>query len=198
MNPDSAQTSIHSIVLAAGQARRFGATKLLAQVDGTSLLGHALSAAQSACPGNVCLVVGHRAADILREAPARADIIAENADYHDGIGSSIACGVRACRASADAVVVMLADQPTINARHVRALIDAWSGKADEIVVSTHAGTQAPPTLFGKGVFEELSTLSGDHGARRVMQSDAYAIRTVAFAEPVIDIDTEDDLRKLTS
>jgi len=187
---------IYSIVLAAGESRRFGATKLLAQLDGKSLLEHALSAAQSACPGNVCLVVGHESQDIAHEASSRADLVVENSDYRSGVGSSIACGVSACQPNADAVVVMLADQPTIEASHVHALIDAWSGEADEIVLSTHAGIQAPPTLFGKRAFGKLSALSGDHGARSVVESGHYTIRTVAFAEPAIDIDTEGDLQRL--
>lgn len=183
-------------MLAAGESRRFGATKLLAQLDDKSLLEHALTAAQSACPGKVCLVVGCYSTEIMREASTRADSVVENADYRSGIGSSIACGVSACRANADAIVVMLADQPTIEASHVQALVDAWSGQDDEIVLSTHAGVQAPPTLFGRGAFDQLTELSGDSGARSVIQSEQYTIKRVAFAELAIDIDTEEDLLQL--
>lgn len=194
--PRSIAYKIYSIVLAAGEAKRFGANKLLSSLNDSSLLGCALSAAQKACPGRVCLVTGHKSGEISREAFDGADLFADNKDYQSGIGSSIACGVRACGPHADAVVIMLADQPTIGGSHVQALINAWSGDEDEIVLSTHAGTQAPPTLFGRGVFEQLVTLTGDSGARGVIQSGLYKVRQVNFPDPAIDIDTEEDYRRL--
>ena len=47
------------IVLAAGQSKRYGETKLLEEYDGRPLLQHALAAGQEACPGRECLVTGH-------------------------------------------------------------------------------------------------------------------------------------------
>ena len=61
------------IVLAAGRSERFGAAKLLADFRGKPLLHHALSAAQGACPGNVCMVVGHNADEIGNAAAGLAD-----------------------------------------------------------------------------------------------------------------------------
>jgi len=165
-------------------------------LNGKSLLELALTTAQTACPGRVCLVVGCKSPDIVRKASTLVDQVVDNTGYRDGIGSSIACGVSACRSNADAVVIMLADQPTIAASHVRAVVDAWSGDDNEIVVSTHAGIQAPPTLFARGAFDQLAELTGDSGARSVIQSEQFVIRRVAFAEPAIDVDTEEDLLQL--
>jgi molybdenum cofactor cytidylyltransferase len=99
------------VMLAAGRSERFGTAKLLAEYRGKPLLHHALSAAQGTCPGNICLVVGHNPEEIENAATGLADRVIINEAYATGIGSSIACGVRACRRASRAAFV-----PAVNMR----------------------------------------------------------------------------------
>lgn len=187
---------IRVIVLGAGKSERFGTAKLLAEFRGKPLLHHSLLAAQGACPGDVCLVVGHKSDEIANSAQGLADIVVANEDYANGIGSSIACGIRACGKQADAVVVMLADQPLVSFSHLSELMQTWTGDPDEIVASGFSGVSGPPVLFASGLFSQLGQLSGDVGARKILDDNAQAVRTVDFEAASVDIDTPEDLQAL--
>lgn len=185
------------IVLAAGRSERFGTAKLLADFRGKPLLHHALSAAQHACPGNVCLVVGHNADEIGDAAAGLADHVITNEEYATGIGSSIACGVRACREQADAILIMLADQPLVSSSHLAELVNRWTGDANEIIASRFASVSGPPVLFAGALFDQLEDLHGDVGAREILRRSSSILRTVEFEAAAIDIDTRADLEALT-
>ena len=192
------QTTVYAVVLAAGQSERFGSAKLLADLNGRPLLHHALSAAQGACPGSVCLVVGHRSDEILDTAAGLADLIVMNEEYDSGIGSSISRGVQACHDRADAILVVLADQPLVTASHLSELVGTWTGDPDEIIASRFAGIDGPPVLFASGLFDQLGLLSGDAGARQILLRNALAVRAVEFEPASVDVDTPADIEELAN
>jgi molybdenum cofactor cytidylyltransferase len=184
------------VMLAAGRSERFGTAKLLAEYRGKPLLHHALSAAQGTCPGNICLVVGHNSEEIETAATGLADRVIINEAYATGIGSSIACGVRACREHADAILIMLADQPLVSCAHLDQLVDRWTGSPDEIIASRFSGTSGPPVLFASALFDQLEDLHGDVGAREILRKSSSILRTVEFGAAAVDIDTPADLEAL--
>jgi len=186
------------IILAAGQSKRYGETKLLERFNGRPLLQHALAAAQEACPGRVCLVTGHASEDIVNAARGLADQIVLNGEYRSGIGSSIARGVSHLREVAAAITIMLADQPLVTTAHIGQIIEKWSNDPDAIVATRYSGVDGPPVLFGHRYFAQLCELEGDTGARHVLQEHRDAVRTVEFEPAAIDIDTPDDLEALLS
>jgi len=184
------------VMLAAGRSERLGTAKLLADYRGKPLLHHALSAAQGTCPGNICLVVGHNPEEIENAATGLADRVIINEAYATGIGSSIACGVRACREHADAILIMLADQPLVSCAHLDQLVDRWTGSPDEIIASRFSGTSGPPVLFASALFDQLEDLHGDVGAREILRKSSSILRTVEFGAAAVDIDTPADLEAL--
>lgn len=185
------------VMLAAGRSERFGSAKLLAEYRGKPLLHHALSAAQGTCPGDIYLVVGHNAEAIGDAAAGFVATVIRNEAYATGTGSSIACGVRACREHADAILIMLADQPLVSSAHLAQLVDRWTGAPDEIIASRFSGTNGPPVLFASAFFDKLEQLRGDMGARAILRNNPNRLRTVEFEAASIDIDTPEDLEELT-
>jgi len=187
---------VYCIVLAAGESRRYGRTKLLEDLHGKPLLCHTLEAAQAACPGRVCLVTG-KDADAVHTAGRRiADLVAHNPDFASGIGSSISAGVSACGEHADALLIALADQPLVTAGHISALIETWDGEATTIIASAYSETIGPPVLFGRSYFEKLGKLSGDKGAKSVLRENPRSVQSVYFEPAAFDIDTPGDLETL--
>ena len=184
------------VMLAAGRSERFGTAKLLVEYRGKPLLQHTLSAAQDACPGDVCLVVGHHHDEISEAATGLADTVLFNEAYASGMGSSIACGVRACREQADAILLMLADQPLVSSSHLDELVNRWTGKRNEIIASRFSGISGPPVLFASALFDQLEDLHGDVGARDILRRSSSILRTVEFEAAAIDIDTPEDLEAL--
>ena len=193
---DATNKTVIAIVLAAGQSSRFGATKQLAEVDGMSLVNRSVQAAGDSRVQSTAVVVGHDWQAVCRSiAPARAFLV-RNEDHANGIGSSLALAARATRHAADAIIVMLADQPLVTSAHLDNLIDAWTGAANEIIATSYTGVSGPPVLFGSACFGELATLEGDSGARALLKNPRYMTREVEFADAAIDIDCQDDLNLL--
>jgi len=187
---------IRACVLAAGTSTRFGGTKLVQHLRGKPLVQYALLAAQGACEGCVTLVVGHDAEAVVAAAAGLSDKVVVNSEHQLGIGTSIAAGTRACRDGADAILIVLADQPLVTTAHLNELKDSWSGADDEIVTSSFEGVVSPQILFPKNAFDALCELSGDTGAKKILSSDAFHVRSIDFPPAGLDVDTPQDLQHL--
>lgn len=196
MANSSSQAVVRACVLAAGSSTRFGETKLVRHLRGKPLLQSALLAAQGACEGSVTLVVGHDKELVTAASAGLSDNVIVNCDYKLGIGSSISAGVRACREDADAILIVLADQPLVTAAHLSKLIDTWSGAKTEIVASWFEGIVSPPILFPKSAFDALCRLTGDTGAKKILLDDQFDVRNVEFPPASVDVDTPEDLQDL--
>ena len=191
-------SNIYCVVLAAGESRRYGRTKLLEAYRGEPLLRHALKAGQHACPNRVCLVTGNDKDAIENAAGGLADIVVHNPAFKTGISSSIRTGVNACIEQADAVLIVLADQPLVTAGHLSSLIETWRSETSKIVVSAYCETMGPPVVFARRYFEEIAEISGDSGAKSVLQKHGASVLSVRCEPAAVDIDTPADLENLST
>ncbi len=189
-------SAIFAVVLAAGASRRFGDPKLLESLGGDTLVGHAARVAESCCGTQSVLVTGHHASAIAAAASGRCRIVLENPRYRDGIGTSIALAARELQKRADAILLLLADQPLVDTAHLRRVLAAWSGHPGEIVATGFAGTKGPPVLLPRATFAALVRLDGDRGARDLMSDPAYTLQVVQFEAAAVDVDTVADLERL--
>ncbi len=194
MNHPTANPFLYACVLAAGKSSRFGATKLVQPFRGTPLVQHALIAAQGACEGRVVLVVGHDQDSVVEASAGLFDELVVNSEFGFGIGTSISASVRACQEDADAILIVLADQPLVTDAHLRDLIDTWSGAEDEIVSTSFDGINCPPILFPRNAFPALSELRGDNGAKSLLANDDFVVSSVDFPPAGFDIDRPEDLK----
>jgi CTP:molybdopterin cytidylyltransferase MocA len=187
---------VYAIVLAAGSASRFGASKQMAAWNGGTLVERASQLASSRCGARTILVTGHDWQAVRRACAPLPGAFVVNEDYAAGMGSSLALAVKCIRHAAPAVLVLLADQPLVTTEHLSALIAAWSGDRNEIVASAYAETLGAPALFAAGCFDELCKLSGDQGAREVLRNPAYNVRSIQFEDAAADVDTIEDLKRI--
>ncbi len=187
---------IAGLLLAAGGARRFGAQKLLAPLDGMPLVRHAaLHLAQSV--EDLVIVVGCEAERVRDALDGVSATVVENAEWASGIASSIRCGVDALPLDAEAVIVALGDEPRIDAAVTRAVITRWKEAQAPIVSPRYRGVRGHPALFDRRLFPELSALAGDAGARSIIERRAHDVAYVDVeAEHPVDVDTPDDLPRL--
>jgi molybdenum cofactor cytidylyltransferase len=196
MERQSNKTLIRACVLAAGTSSRFGATKLVQNLRGRPLVQHALLAANRACGEDVYLVVGHDQESVLSASAGLCNNVVVNTEYQNGIGTSIASGVRACGNGADAVIVLLGDQPLVTAEHLLSLIDKWSGADNQIVASVFEGIKGPPILFPSKAFAALSEQGGDAGAKSLLTDANFDVCTIDCPQAGIDVDTPEALKQL--
>lgn len=185
---------LFAIVLAAGAGVRYGGIKQLARFEGVPLVTRSVRLCERACGPRSVLVVGYEWQSVVDACRPLQGFFVNNVSYRDGIGSSIARGVKSVRQAADAVLLMLADQPLVTLDHLRRLIAARAD--DAIAVTTFAGTEGPPVIFPARCFGELSILEGDEGARKVLKGFGGRIVRVAFEPAGVDIDAPRDLEDL--
>ena len=189
-------SEVYAAILAAGSASRFGSTKQLAEIDGTTLVVRATTIANNVCADRTVVVAGHDAADVTEVLQGTQGFVVVNDGFAEGLGTSLARAVASVSHVASAVIVMLADQPGINAHHLENLIDAWNDGDYDIVTTTFADTQGPPVLFSSTCFDELRHLSGDAGGKHLFRDPRYRTETIVFEPAALDIDTEEDLESL--
>ena len=187
---------VFAIVLAAGTATRFGSTKQLQEHGGKSLVRRALDLAEALCDERSILVVGHDWPAVYAACQPLAGFLLCNDRPDAGIGRSISQAIRSLPPTADAVLILLADQAMISTQHLESILGTWSGADGEIVATAFAGTEGPPVLFTRSCFAALAELDGDQGARELLRDDRFAVKTLTFEEAAVDIDTPRDLLKL--
>ena len=188
---------IFAVLLAAGSSQRFGSTKQLQVIDGIPMVRKAAMLARAVCGNRSLLVAGFDHQKVVAAADGQCQFIAINERFADGVGTSIACAARSLAPSADALLILLADQPRISEDHLNAVLNAWSGDRDEIVATSFAGVQGPPVLLPRTLFTRLAELSGDKGARALFQDPDIRVSTIAFDPAAVDIDRAEDLDQLT-
>lgn len=116
--------------------------------------------------------------------------IVRSASAVQGMGHSLASGMRAVgQTSADAVAIFLGDMPWIDADNLRSLLAVAS--PERILVPTYGGQPGHPVIFGREFWPELLQLTGDAGAKAVLQAHPQALRRIELNDPGIlrDIDT---------
>jgi molybdenum cofactor cytidylyltransferase len=185
---------ITGLLLAAGTSRRFGAHKLLHQIQGKPLILHAAASLQ-ACDRLLAVV---RADDsTLQQCLQQAGIETVAHPLADqGMGSSLACAV-AASSSADGWCILPADMPFINPTSAT-LVVARLCRGAAIAAPYFRGRRGHPVGFNRIYRERLLALQGDIGARTILAEEARAIVRIPVEDPGIlhDIDTPQDLQRL--
>jgi molybdenum cofactor cytidylyltransferase len=186
------------IVLAAGTSSRFGTAKQLAPYLGQPLVTRATRLAEQVFGQRSILVAGHEWRRVASACEPQAGYLVVNEEFHNGLSASIAAGVGAVADTASGVLLLLADQPLIDAACLRALIASWEGNADCIVASDFDDTIGPPVIFPARFFDALTSLRGDRGARQILQDPASPVIRLACAAASVDIDEPGDLAALAN
>jgi molybdenum cofactor cytidylyltransferase len=183
---------ISGVVLAAGEGRRFGGTKQLAEVGGKPLVLHAVETLRLAGLGEVIVVTGHDADAVEAVLPDEARV-ARNERYRDGQATSLAVALHEVADDSEAAVILQADQPGVTPEDVRALLEGF--------IRTHAAivrlryTDGPgPALLSREIYAEAGHLHGDVGARVLIASHPEWVHEVPIDRPApADVDVPEDL-----
>ena len=186
-----------SVLLAAGAGRRYGGIKQLAEIEGEPMLRRV---AQRALAAGVPLIVvtGARAARVERALTALPLLIERHRGWAEGIGSSLAAGVRRACAQfpcASAVLVCLADQPLLDTALLVRLLERHRVAPTAILVSSLQRASTPPVLFPRDCFERLMAWRGTRGAHALLEREAHRVERFDCAQ-ALDVDTPADLERV--
>jgi molybdenum cofactor cytidylyltransferase len=198
---------IAGVLLAAGSARRFdGSQKLLAPVpyDGGSvpLVRLASLGLVEAGVDRIAVVTGHDASKV-RDALAGLDVrFVLNAGYAAGMSGSLRAGVEEVKRQwpdAASLLIALGDQPLLGSGIIEELTKRFRVETErasqvKIVAPKFRGEAGTPVLFSTELVPELLRITGDRGARSVVDRDATRVAYVDFDRPAPpDIDSAADL-----
>jgi len=185
-----------AVVLAAGSASRFGGGKLLAPWQGAPLLHAALAAARAAPVSSVTVVTGADAPAVSACARAfdPAVRLVHAADHAEGLAASLRAGIAGLPPETDAAFVFLGDMPRVPHAVLRPLAEAVLAGAPA-AAPVFAGTRGNPVVLGRSLFGEVAALTGDIGARPLLQQLGARLALVEAPDDgvLFDVDRREDL-----
>ncbi|WP_426703089.1 nucleotidyltransferase family protein [Rhodanobacter sp. Col0626] len=182
------------VVLAAGEGRRFGGIKQLAEVAGQPMVRRiACVALDSGLP--VFVVIGAHADRVEAALDQLAVHIVRHPAWQAGMGSSLAAGIRCVQQTmptATAVLLCLADQPLIDAATLKNMCIRHASAPERILVSAYGDAVGPPTLFPCDCFDALAGWNGTRGAQSLLQREAQRVDLLPLSTG-LDVDRPEDL-----
>ena len=188
---------IAAVVLAAGLSRRMGEPKLLLPLDGVPVIRATVERVRSSGVDAVLVVAGaeHEA---VRAALAGLPVeIVVNPHPETGQASSVRTGIAALSPGVDAALIALGDQPFLPPEVIPALLAERRRSGKPIAAPRYRDGRGNPVLFDRAVFPELLQVSGDQGARSVVERDPERVALAPFDFPMpADLDTPEDYRRL--
>ncbi len=188
--------TIGAVVLAAGGSTRLGQPKQLLLYQGQSLVRHSATAALDAGCTPVVVVVGADGAKVATALRDLAVTIMPNENWQRGLGTSVRAGVARLH-ECDALILLVCDQPKVDAGLLRQLIARQHETGQPMIASRYAGTHGVPALFTRACYERLLALDDETGAKALLHAEPGEVAQVAFEAGVLDIDTPADLASLS-
>lgn len=172
-----------------------GQNKLLMPWGETTVLGQVLKTLFQAGASETIVVMGHEAEAIresVQDLPCRTYM---NLRHSEGMGSSIAAGVKACLPNTEGFLIVPGDIPAISPELVGEILKRASENG--IVVPRSGVRLGQPVYFGRVCRSELEALSGDSGARNVLEAHRDHIQFIDVEDERVfeDIDTLEDYKR---
>ncbi|HSJ27419.1 MAG TPA: nucleotidyltransferase family protein [Acidimicrobiia bacterium] len=190
---------IAAVVLAAGGSSRLGRPKQLERWGPGTLLGHVLDQVRRFPVDETWVVLGAGAEAVMETVDLSDFGIVENPEWEEGLAASLRVGLDALTrlSKAEAAFIVLGDQPDIPAEVPDKLVEAWRRSRSLAVVPKYRYTWGNPVLVARELWPRLMSLSGDEGARRLLQAHPEWVEEVWIESlPPRDVDTQRDVEEL--
>ena len=189
------ELSIGCVLMAAGNAKRFGDNKLAAKVDGKTLIERALDAIPVKQFSRVVVVTQYDEIESLARESGFEVIRNKHPDW--GISHTISLGTHALQNDCDAICYMVSDQPLLKRESIAGAVDFFRENSDQIVGLAHDGTRGNPCIFPHRFFPELIALREDRGGNTVIRAHEDALRLYEVDKrELTDVDTPQALEDL--
>lgn len=184
-----------AILLAAGGSSRLGHSKQLLEIDGQALVKRQARTLLSLNPACVVVVTGAEADGVRAQLAEFPVELVHNTDWESGMGRSLACGIRAMPERVRGALVLLCDQWRISSDDIAELAGAWADNPQAAVASAFRDTFGSPAILPRAMFDRVSRLQGDSGARRILKKWHGEVIEVPIDNAAVDIDSPHDIPK---
>ena len=184
---------ISAILLAAGQSKRMnGENKLTKEIQGAPLIKHSVKNILASSIDELIVVLGYQKETIEKLINKNEKIkFVFNKDFESGIASSIKTGLNNLSEKTEAFFICLGDMPMVNPNIYNQLIKSINKR--EIIVPTYKGQQGNPVLFAKSMKEKIINISGDIGAKKILELNKDKILNLEINDQCVtkDFNTQD-------
>ncbi|MGH7367766.1 MAG: nucleotidyltransferase family protein [Candidatus Rokuibacteriota bacterium] len=182
---------VAGLVLAAGASTRLGQPKQLLPFGRTTMLERVVGETGAAAAlDQVVVVIGGAAAAVRERVNFGGATVVENPEFTEGCASSYRTGLAALDPRAEAVVVLLGDQPGVDRGLVDLVVEAWRRGPAPIRLASYHGRLGHPMVFARSLFERLAALQGDKAAWKLVDAHPDWARPVVVARPYpFDVNT---------
>ncbi|HEU5367618.1 MAG TPA: nucleotidyltransferase family protein [Ktedonobacterales bacterium] len=190
------------LVLAAGSSKRLGQPKQLLPFRGTTLLGWTLAQAEaSPALDEVLVILGHASETILASITLGRAQPVLNPEFGEGCAASYRTGIANADPLAEGVMILLSDQPGVDAEAIGRVAAAWRTAGDSpspMVIASYQGVPGHPLLFDRQLFPDLAALHGDKAAWKLIDQRPDWVQMVEIGRPLPrDVDTWADYTALS-
>lgn len=190
--------TLAAIILAAGASKRMGRPKQLLSYQQETLLSYMAKSALEAKVTRTVVILGANATQIETSINSLPVEIVINQQWHEGISSSIRCGIEYIQKShqcIEAVVFLTCDQPFVTSEIIDQLINRYCLTGKPIIASAYRETLGIPALFSQSFLPELMKLRGDRGAQKIIKQYLHLVDYIDFPLGIIDLDTPENYQK---
>lgn len=184
---------ISALILAAGSSSRFGAgNKLLQDLGGRPVISYPIAAASGAALEEIAVILGHDSQAVRDVLPDHVRMI-HNPDHSSGMSTSLVAGIAGLSQDCEAVVILVGDIPDVTSNHIDRVIAVFRTEDVTAVRVSYRGTQGHPVLISRELFPKIAELTGDRGARDLL-NEVDGVFELEFGEVApMDVDTPEDL-----
>ncbi len=183
------------IILAAGMSSRMGKTKQLLPYKHTTLLGWTVEQVINISNTEVICVTGANQQEVEESISEQDLTFVYNAQYKEGLSSSIRAGINYITSkNFEKVLIILADQPFVTKNYLKDIISKSNDYPDKIIASNYGKRIGVPALFPQKYYQHLITISGDKGAKELLNKFSDTIFKMPEVN-LIDIDTQEEYKQ---
>jgi molybdenum cofactor cytidylyltransferase len=189
------------LVLAAGSSRRMGSPKQLLVVRGKQLLELVVGQVCASRLDDVLVVLGAAADEVQTRVDLGRARVLVNPDHASGMASSLKAGLASLDAGVDRAVVILGDQPDVDAKLLNRLLDLQDRSGLPAAALDFNGLLHPPVVLKRELWGDLMSLEGDVGCRAVIRARPELVARLPVEGDLthpIDVDTPEDYASLSS
>lgn len=180
------------VVLAAGGSRRLGRPKQLLTRDGEALVRRTVRLATATQPARLVVITGAYDAEVMAAVAGFEVESAHNPAWNSGMATSLQVAAAALAGFDGAVLVLVCDQPALEASHLRQLLAGAARSPAACAATRHGERLGVPAVVSPALLASARDLQGDtgFGARLTALDGAWVLDAPELAH---DIDTPADV-----
>ena len=187
--------TIVAVILAAGSSVRLGFNKLCLGINGVSVIRRTVHLFVGTAD-KIVVVTGFEREKIEQELSGLPVLFAHNADYLQGMSSSVRTALPYVTGS-EGALFHLGDMPFVAPSTIERVVEAFR-EGSKIVLPLFNGMKGHPVLVrGRLFLEEMAAIEGDIGLKKLVERHLNQVRTVEGDEgSIFDIDSEEDVAEI--